>query len=84
MTLEQLRVKINLENLKMFRDFFLEEDEDIEYVVTNVDDEEDFKIVDRAELLESIHSGNLKIEYVDHWDFSLGILDNKPVRVEYF
>lgn len=82
MTLEKLREKINLENLKMFRDFFLEDDTNIKYVVTSENNEEDFSILSREELLEVIHK--LKIEYVDYWQFALGVLNNEPVRIEYF
>lgn len=84
MTLLELKEKINLENLKMFVNCFLEEDEDIKYVVANEEDSEDFLIVDREELVKLIHNGKLKIEYVEHEEFSLGVLDNTPVRIEYF
>lgn len=84
MTLVELREKINLENLKMFVEFFLEKDEDIKYVVTNEDNEEDFSIIHREELVNSINNKKLKIEYVEHGEFSLAILDNKSVRIEYF
>ena len=82
MNLEQLKEKMYVENIGMFKEFFLEDDEDIKYVITNEENEK-FRIVDRVGLVNLIHNGNLKIEYVEHGEFSLGILNGKAVRIEY-
>ena len=82
MNLEQLKEKMYVENVRMFKEFFLEDDEDIKYVITNEENEK-FRIVDRVGLVNLIHNGNLKIEYVEHGEFSLGILNGQAVRIEY-
>ena len=81
MNLEQLKEKMYVENVRMFKEFFLEDDEDIKYVITNEENEK-FRIVDRVGLVNLIHNGNLKIEYVEE-DFCLGILNGQAVRIEY-
>lgn len=83
MNLKELKEKIYMENVRMFKEYFLEDDEDINYVVINVDNEEEFVIVNREGLLEVIHNKNLKIEYVEHSEFCLGILNGQAVRIEY-
>ena len=82
MNLEQLKEKMYVENVRMFKEFFLEDDEDIKYVITNEENEK-FRIVDRVGLVNLIHNGNLKIEYVEHSEFCLGILNGQAVRIEY-
>ena len=82
MNLEQLKEKMYVENIGMFKEFFLEDDENIKYVITNEENEK-FRIVDRVGLVNLIHNGNLKIEYVEHGEFSLGILNGQAVRIEY-
>ena len=81
MNLVELKEKMYMENVRMFKEFFLEDDEDIKYVVINVDNEEEFVIVDREGLVNLIHS-DLNIEYVEE-DFCLGILNGQAVRIEY-
>ena len=81
MNLEQLKEKMYVENVRMFKEFFLEDDEDIKYVITNEENEK-FKIVDRVGLVNLIHS-DLNIEYVEHGEFCLGILNGQAVRIEY-
>ena len=78
MNLKELKEKIYMENVRMFKEYFLEDDEDINYVVTN---EDEFKIVDREELVSLIHN-DLKLEHVDE-DFCLGILNNESIKIEY-
>ena len=82
MNLVELRERMYVENIGMFKEFFLEDDENIKYVITNEENEK-FRIVDRVGLVNLIHNGNLKIEYVEHGEFSLGILNNESVKVEY-
>lgn len=82
MNLVELRERMYMENVRMFKRHFLEDDEEINYVITNEENEK-FRIVDRVGLVNLIHNGNLKIEYVEHGEFSLGILNGKAVRIEY-
>ena len=82
MNLVELRERMYVENIGMFKEFFLEDDENIKYVITNEENEK-FRIVDRVGLVNLIHNGNLKIEYVEHGEFSLGILNGQAVRIEY-
>lgn len=81
MNLQELREKIYMENLKIFLNYFLEDDEECNYVITNTDNEEDFKIVGKEEMMNFIHK-DLKIEHVDD-EFCFGIWGDETVRIEY-
>ena len=81
MNLEQLKEKMYVENVRMFKEFFLEDDEDIKYVITNTENEEDFRIVYKEELMELLHK-ELKLEYVEE-GFCLGLLNNESVKIEH-
>lgn len=80
MSLQELKEKMYVENIGMFKEFFLEDDEDIKYVITNEENEK-FRIVDRDKLMNFIHN-DLKLEYVEE-DFCLGLLNGQAVRIEY-
>ena len=63
---------------------FLEEDEEIEYVVTDKKNEDEFVIIHREELLKLIFTGLLEITYIDFYDEEVDAKwGNKPVRIEY-
>ena len=68
---------------ELFLDEFVEEDEDIKYVLITSDNVEEDQLVRREEIIRLIESGSLKIEYVEMYDHAIGTLDNKSVRIEY-
>ena len=81
MNLVELKEKMCMENLKMFLNYFLEDDEEYSYVITNTENEEDFRIVYKEELMELLHK-ELKLEYVEE-GFCLGLLNNESVKIEH-
>lgn len=83
MNLQKLKEMMYADNLRVFKELFLEDDEQIKYVIVPTEEVKDITILHKEELLELLDSRSLKLEYVEHWDFGLGLLGGQAVRVEY-